>query len=84
MLTFYELFEDKKIIKREESKNYNIKDYKNPPEKDIQKDEFNKPMYRKKVVYGKDGQRHVLTFAIKNTPGPRGGKTEITSKWDKK
>lgn len=75
---------NKKVIKTEDKPNYTVEDYKNPPEKDIQKDENNKPMYRKKVVYGKDGKKRILTVAVMKDEGPQGGKTEVTSKWKEK
>lgn len=81
----YCLFEEMSVVKREETKNYNIKDYKNPPDKDIQKDpETGKSMYRRKVVYGNDGKKHILTLAIKKASGKKGGMTQVTSKWTKK
>jgi len=74
---------DPKIIKRTSTKNYTIKDFKNPPLKKIKK-EKGKPMYRTKVVTGKDGTRHLIRFAILKKEGPKGGRTAITSKWKKK
>lgn len=80
----YQIFEDRKVIKKDETKNYNIDDYKNPPKKNIEKDSDGNPKYRRKVVYGKDGKKHIITFAITNKQGPRGGSTVATSKWTKK
>ena len=72
-----------KVIKTVDMPNYKVQDFKNPPKKDIKK-KGRKGQYRSKVVYGKDGQRHVLRFAIMNKSGPEGGRTKLTSKWDKK
>lgn len=79
MLIVYPLFE-KKVIKTEETKNFNVDDYKKPDNKKIQKDNSGKPIYRSKKL--PDGT--VLRFAIKKEKGPRGGQTEITSKWSPK
>ena len=50
-------------IKKEETNNYNIDDYKNPPKKDI-------IGYRKKIIISKDGRRILVTLAlIKNKDG---------------
>lgn len=78
------LNENKKVIKREDKPNYTVEDYKNPPEKNIQKDKDNNPMYRRKVVHGKDGKKHILTVAVMDKTGPQGGKTQVTSKWTEK
>jgi len=80
-----ELFieEKAKIIKRVTTKNYEVEDYKNPPSKSIKK-EKGKEMYRSKKIKGKDGKWHVIRFAIMKEPGPRGGRTQATSKWDEK
>ena len=76
--------ENQKIIKREETENYTIKDYKNPPEKDIQKDKNDKLKYRRKVFYDKNGKKNILTLAIINKSGKMGGMTKVTSKWKEK
>ncbi|MFA7202816.1 MAG: hypothetical protein WC188_03795 [Candidatus Caldatribacteriota bacterium] len=77
MISISYLFEiDKKHIEKiEVSKNYIIQNLKNkPPKEDIE-------TYRKKVVYDKDGNKHLLNLAIlKNGKG-----TKLTSIWhDKK
>ena len=76
--------ENQKIIKREETENYTIKDYKNPPEKDIQKDKDDKLKYRRKVFYDKNGKKNILTLAIMNKSGKMDGMTKVTSKWKEK
>jgi hypothetical protein len=77
MISLSYLFEvDKaRVEKIEVSKNYVIEDLKDKPaEEDIE-------TYRRKVVYDKDGNRHLLNLAIlKNGKG-----TQVTSIWhDKK
>lgn len=72
-----------KVIKHVTTKNYKVEDYKNPPKKDIKK-EKGKPMYRTKTIIGKDGKKHLIRFAILKKKGPRGGRTAMTSKWEKK
>ena len=71
------LNEKQKVIKTVNMPNYKVQDFKNPPKKNIKK-------YRSKIVYGKDGQKHVLRFAIMKNKGPEGGQTKLLSKWDKK
>jgi hypothetical protein len=77
------LEKEQKVIKRVTTKNYKVEDYKNPPKKAIKKEDGN-PKYRTKVVYGKDGKKHLLKIAITKKAGPKGGHTAVTSKWDKK
>lgn len=84
MKSIYIFLENRKIIKKEETKNYNIDDYKNPSEKNIQKDENNKPMYRRKTIIDKNGKKNIITVAIMKDKGPQGGSTQITSKWKEK
>lgn len=71
------LFEEQKIIKKETTPNFKVDDYKNPPEKDIQKGSDDKPMYRSKKLPGGE----VVRFAIMKNKGPRGGSTKATSFW---
>jgi hypothetical protein len=78
------LTENPKIIKRVTTKNYKVEDYKNPPKSKIKKDSNGKDEYRTVTVLGKDGQKHLIKVALMNTPGPKGGMTKATSKWDEK
>ena len=79
------LLEFQEVIKKEEKLNYTVEDYKKPNDEDLKKDpKTNKPMYRRKVIYGKDGTKHIITLGILNKPGIKGGHTQITSKWTKK
>jgi hypothetical protein len=50
--------------------NYVVEDYRNPPQRDVQG-------YR--TVRLPDG--HLARVAIMKRPGPRGGRTRITSLW---
>jgi hypothetical protein len=76
MLSLSYLFEalaDEKVDKVEVSKNYIIQDLKDrPPESEIS-------TYRRKVVFDKQGNKHIITLAIK-----RGGGTKATSIWHTK
>ena len=81
MISISYLFE-KKVIKVEDKPNWKVHDYKNPPDKDIQKDETGKSMYRRFHPPGRPDR--LITVAIKKTPGKEGGKTEVTSIWKKK
>ncbi|MCK5020667.1 MAG: hypothetical protein KAS32_26845 [Candidatus Peribacteraceae bacterium] len=72
-----------KIIKKTTTPHYRVDDYKNPPSKKIKK-EKGKDMYRTKVVYDKEGQRHLIKFAVMKHKGPRGGTTKATSHWREK
>ena len=78
------LKEAQKVIKRTTTKNYSVKDYKNPPKKKIKKEKGGEPKYRTKVVIGKDGTRHLIRFAILKKSGPKGGHTAMTSHWTRK
>ena len=82
MIALSYLFEKKKVIKVEDKPNWKVHDFKNPPEKDIQKDESGKPMYRRFHPPGRPDR--LITVAIKKKPGPEGGRTEATSLWKKK
>lgn len=67
MITF---FEELKVIKKSESKNYNIEDYRNPPKKNI-------VGFRTKVIDPTiDGKRVLIRLAVL-----KNGKTKATSKW---
>ena len=74
-----------KVVKSSQTKNYKVRDYKNPPDKDIEKEtegeDKGKPKYRSKKVKGKNGKTYIIKFAIKKKKGPEGGKTQMTSKW---
>ena len=83
MKVIQEFLQEKKqkVIKTVTTKNFKVKDYKNPPTKSIKKDpKTGKPMYRSKKLPGGD----VLRFAIKKKKGPKGGRTQVTSHWKKK
>lgn len=56
----------------EQTKNYTIVDYKNPPKRLV-------AGYRRKRV-----GNHLLTIAILKKKGPRGGRTVVTSVWHPK
>lgn len=71
------LLNELKVIKKTSTKNYIVSDYKNPPEKDVK-------AYRRKVIYDKDGLKHIITVAILKKKGPKGGRTRITSIWHPK
>lgn len=76
LLNYY-LFEEEdkeKVEKVEVSKNYIIEKFKDrPPKKDID-------TYRRKVVYDRDGNKHILNLAVlKNNKG-----TKLTSIWHTK
>jgi hypothetical protein len=58
----------KKVIKVEKTKNYIVKDYKDPPKKEI------KGYRSKKLPNGV-----IVTVAILRKPGPRGGRTEAVN-----
>lgn len=83
MIALNTLFE-LKIIKQSITKNFFVKDFKNPPSKDIQKDENGKSIFRKKTFIDKDGKKNILTFAIMKNKGKLGGLTKLTSKWKEK
>jgi len=61
----------------EETENYVIERFEPPEEKSAVK-------YRRKVVYDKQGYRHLLTIAILPRKGERGGRTIVTSIWHPK
>ena len=62
-----------KVDKVEVSRNYIIQDLKDrPPESEIS-------TYRRKVVFDKQGNKHIITLAIK-----KGGGTKATSIWHTK
>jgi len=73
-----------KIIKHTTTPNWKVKDYKNPPKKDIQRDSKGDLMYRSKKIQGNDGREHMIKFAIMKKAGHFGGRTKITSKWERK
>ncbi|MDD4081880.1 MAG: hypothetical protein PHD05_00700 [Sphaerochaetaceae bacterium] len=78
MISTYCLFEinpdDTHVEKIEISKNYIIQDLKDHPPKEQIK------TYKRKVVYDKDGNKHLLNIAIlKNGKG-----TKVTSVWHDK
>ena len=72
-----EFFEEP--YKIETSKNFIIHDFKNPKKSLISK-------YRSKTVIDKDGNKHILRFAILNRKGKKtiGKKTSLTSMWHPK
>ena len=76
MLSISFLFEalaDDKVEKVEVSKGYIIQDLKDrPPESEIS-------TYRRKVVFDKDGNKHIINLAIL-----KGGGTKATSIWHTK
>jgi hypothetical protein len=58
----------KKVIKVERTKNFIVKDYKDPPKKDV------KGYRTKKLPSGV-----LVTVAILRKTGPRGGRTEVVN-----
>ncbi len=58
----------KKVIKVERTKNFIVKDYKDPPRKEVKG-------YRTKKL--RDGT--LVTVAILRKEGPRGGRTEVVN-----
>ncbi|MCK5016076.1 MAG: hypothetical protein KAS32_03305 [Candidatus Peribacteraceae bacterium] len=72
-----------KIIKRTTTPNYKVDDFKNPASKKIKK-EKGKDVYRTKVVFDKEGKKHLIKFAVMKHKGPRGGSTKATSHWREK
>ena len=76
-LCLYSLIEESPIvIKQEDKPNYTVDDYKNPPKKDMKK-ENGKPMYRSKKLPSGE----IIRIAIMKKSGPRGGQTKTTSIW---
>lgn len=65
------LFIEAKIIKKTTTPNYNVDDYKNPPSKNIKK-EKGEDKYRTKVIYDKEGEKHLIKLAIMKKKGPEG------------
>ncbi len=63
----------RKVIKVEETPNYVVEDYKNPPKKQVLG-------YR--TVKTPSG--HLVRVAILRKKGPRGGRTTVTSVWHPK
>lgn len=59
----------RKPTKVEQTKNYTVVDYKNPPKRDV-------VAFRRKRV-----GNHLLTIAVLRKKGPRGGRTVVTSVW---
>ncbi|MEM3452035.1 MAG: hypothetical protein QW835_00210 [Candidatus Hadarchaeum sp.] len=59
-------------LKIETSKNYVIEDYPNPPKSKVAR-------YRRKIIYDKEGQRHIATIAVL-----KDGSTRLTSLWHPK
>ena len=70
--------------KYSETKNYKIKKIKDLPKKDIKKDKKGNPIYKTKQVTDRDGNKHILTLAVKNKKGKRGGTTELIRKMEEK
>jgi len=71
---FFESIDSEKVEKVEVSRRYIIQDLKDkPPKADVE-------TYRRKVTYDRDGNKHLLNFAIlKNGKG-----TKLTSIWHTK
>jgi hypothetical protein len=80
MISLFDLFEEERPVEKiEQTKNYVVEDYKNPPKKFISK-------YRRKTIIDKDGTRHLLTIAFLNKLGRKvtGHKSIMTSLWHPK
>lgn len=77
MISNLNLFIERKIIKKEETKNFKIDDYKNPPKKKILG-------YRTKEVRKKSsGEKRLVKLALVKDP-KKGVKTVATSFWREK
>lgn len=79
MLSIISIFEQQKVEKIEQSKNYVIEDYKNPPKEFISR-------WRRKTITDKSGTRHLGTIAFLNKKGRQaiGRKSIMTSLWHPK
>lgn len=77
MLSNLNLFVERKIIKKEETENFKIDDYKNPPKNKI-------VGYRTKEVRKKStGEKRLVKLALVKDPN-KGVKTVATSLWREK
>jgi hypothetical protein len=73
ILYLFEALAADKVEKVEVSKGYIIQDLKDrPPESEIS-------TYRRKIIFDKDGNKHIITLAIL-----KGGGTKATSIWHTK
>lgn len=81
MLYFSQLFEESppfKVIKRTQTKNWKVEDYKNPPEKNIVG--WRTIKTKKKST----GEPRLVKLALVKDPDTGQVKTRITSLWRKK
>jgi len=62
----------RKVIKRVKTPNYEVEDYKNPPEDEV--------LGYRTIKQG----AHRIRVAIMKRKGPRGGRTRVTSVWHPK